>query len=124
LPVFLLLALITALGSGLLIAALNVKFRDFRHIIPFIVQFGLYVSPVAFSSADVYEDARIPTAIKVLYSLNPMVSVIDGFRWSLLRGETQLYWEGFLPSVAISLLFLFFGIRYFRKTERGFADVI
>lgn len=124
LPVFLLLALIAALGSGLLIAALNVKFRDFRHIIPFIVQFGLYVSPIAFSSADIHGDARIPSAIKVLYSLNPMVSVIDGFRWSLLRGETHLYWQGFLPSVAISLLMLFFGIRYFRRTERGFADVI
>ncbi len=123
-PLFLLLALITALGSGLLIAALNVKYRDFRHIIPFIVQFGLFVSPVAFSSSDIYGNERIPAAVKVLYSLNPMVSVIDGFRWSLLRGESEVHLTGFLSSVAISILLLYSGIRYFRKTERGFADVI
>jgi len=124
LPFFLLLALITALGSGLLIAALNVKYRDFRYIIPFIVQFGLYVSPVAFSSADIYTSARIPEALKIVYALNPMVGVIDGFRWCILGGETTLYLPGFLTSIGISLLLLVAGIRYFRKTERGFADII
>ena len=124
LPFFLLLALITALGSGLLIAALNVKYRDFRYIIPFIVQFGLYVSPVAFSSADIYTSERIPEALKIVYALNPMVGVIDGFRWCILGGETTLYLPGFLTSIGISLLLLVAGIRYFRKTERGFADII
>jgi len=124
LPLFLLLALITALGSGLFIAALNVKYRDFRYIIPFIVQFGLYVSPVAFSSADIYTSERIPEALKLVYALNPMVGVIDGFRWCILGGETTLYLPGFLTSIGISLLLLIAGVRYFRKTERGFADII
>lgn len=124
LPLFLLLALITAMGAGIFVAALNVKYRDFRYIIPFIVQFGLYVSPVAFSSADIYESTRIPEALKMLYAMNPMVGVIDGFRWCILGGETTLYVPGFLLSIGVSLLFLFIGIRYFRRTERGFADVI
>ena len=123
-PLFLLLALITSLGGGLLIAALNVKYRDFRYIVPFIVQFGLYVSPVAFSSADIYGNDRIPQVLKFVYALNPMVGVIDGFRWCILGGETDIYLPGFALSIAISLLLLFLGIRYFRKTERGFADVI
>ena len=124
LPFFLLLALVTAMGTGILIAALNVKYRDFRYIIPFIVQFGLYASPVAFSSSDIYESTRIPEAIKLLYAMNPMVGVIDGFRWCLLGGETTLYIPGFLLSIGVSFFFLYVGIRYFRKTERGFADVI
>ena len=124
LPLFLLLALITSLGSGLLIAALNVKYRDFRYIVPFIVQFGLYVSPVAFSSSDIYSSERIPQVVKFLYALNPMVGVIDGFRWCILGGETSLYMPGFLLSIGISVLLLIAGIRYFRKTEKGFADVI
>jgi lipopolysaccharide transport system permease protein len=124
LPLFLLLALVTALGSGLLIAALNVKYRDFRYIIPFIVQFGLYVSPVAFSSSDIYTSDRIPQALKFVYALNPMVGVIDGFRWCILGGGTTLYLPGFLTSIGISVLLLIAGIRYFRKTERGFADII
>lgn len=124
LPFFLLLALVTAMGSGLLIAALNVKYRDFRYIVPFIVQFGLYVSPVAFSSSDIYASTRIPQAVKFIYALNPMVGVIDGFRWCLLGGRTSIYLPGFAISVVISMLFLWIGIHYFRKTERGFADVI
>ncbi len=124
LPLFLLLALITALGSGLLIAALNVKYRDFRYIVPFIVQFGLYVSPVAFSSSDILNSERIPQAIKFLYAMNPMVGVIDGFRWCILGDEAPIHLPGFLLSVGISLLLLVVGIRYFRNTERGFADVI
>ncbi len=124
LPLFLLLALITSLGSGLLIAALNVKYRDFRYIVPFIVQFGLYVSPVAFSSTDIYASDRIPQAVKFIYALNPMVGVIDGFRWCILGEGTSLYMPGFLLSIGISVLLLIVGVRYFRKTEKGFADVI
>lgn len=123
LPLFLLLALVAAFGAGIYIAALNVKYRDFRYIVPFIVQFGLYVSPIAFASTDIYHNERIPEFAKWVYSMNPMVSVIDGFRWCLL-GNTEIYWPGFLLSFAMSTILLFYGIRYFRKTERTFADII
>lgn len=124
LPAFVLLALITAMGSGLLIAALNVKYRDFRYVVPFIVQAGLYISPVAFTSAEIHGSGRIPAAVKTLYDLNPMVGVIDGFRWCLLRGETAFRTESLLLSIVVSVLFLLIGVRYFRRTERGFADTI
>jgi lipopolysaccharide transport system permease protein len=124
LPLFLLLAIITSLGTGLYIAALNVKYRDFKYVIPFIVQFGLYLSPIAFSSSAVYNSIRIPLFFKYLYALNPMVGVIDGFRWCILGGETALFIPGFLLSIAISILFLVIGIWYFRKTEKTFADII
>jgi lipopolysaccharide transport system permease protein len=117
-PLFLLLALVASLGFSLWLSALNVKYRDFRYIVPFIVQFGLYVSPVGFSS-DV-----VPEKWRLLYSLNPMVGVIDGFRWAILGGGARIYWPGFLLSSALSLLILFGGVRYFRKTERIFADII
>jgi lipopolysaccharide transport system permease protein len=123
LPVLILLATLTAMGSGLLIAALNVKYRDFRYIIPFVVQIGLYVSPVVYSSGLIYS-SQIPSWAKLAYSLNPMVSVIDGFRWSMLKEETILYWPGLLLSFGISILLLIAGIRYFRRTERNFADLI
>jgi lipopolysaccharide transport system permease protein len=116
LPFFILIAFIAAFGVGLYITALNVKYRDFRYIIPFIVQFGLYITPVGFSSS------IIPMKWRLLYSLNPMVGVVDGFRWSIL-GE-PLYLPGFLISIGISLLFLWLGIWYFRKTEKSFADNI
>ena len=118
LPLFILMTFAAAMGSGLWIAALNVKYRDFRYIVPFVVQFGLYVSPVGFSSSIVPEQWRL------LYSLNPMVGVIDGFRWAILGGNTQLYWPGFLLSLGLVSLLLITGIFYFRKTERGFADLI
>lgn len=118
LPLFILLAFAAALGAGLWIAALNVKYRDFRYIVPFVVQFGLYVSPVGFSSSIVPEQWRL------LYSINPMVGVIDGFRWSVLGGDTPLYWPGIFLSMGLVSLILFTGIFYFRKTERGFADLI
>ncbi len=123
-PVFLLLATITAMGFGLFIAALNVKYRDFRYVIPFIVQFGLYISPVGFSSAVVYSNPSIPQFVKFLYALNPMVGVIDGFRWSLLGGSVELQWPVFLASISVSFIFLFIGIWYFRRMEKTFADVI
>ena len=118
LPLFILFAFAAAMGAGLWIAALNVKYRDFRIIVPFVVQFGLYISPVGFSSNIVPEKWRL------LYSVNPMVGVIDGFRWSILGGETRLYWPGFMLSLALVLVILVTGIHYFRKTEKTFADVI
>ncbi|HEY0977963.1 MAG TPA: ABC transporter permease [Flavobacteriales bacterium] len=124
LPLFVLLAMVAALGAGILIAALNVKYRDFRYIVPFIVQFGLYVSPVAFSTQDILDSVRIPEVAKVLYLMNPMVGVIDGFRWCILGGSHGLHLPGFLLSTGVSLLLLLSGIRYFRRTERSFADVI
>lgn len=124
LPFFLLLAVITSMGAGLFVAALNVKYRDFKYVIPFIVQFGLYVSPIAFSSNDIYNSQKIPQIIKTIYSCNPMVGVIDGFRWSILGGETTIYMPGFITSICISLLGLFIGVRYFRKMEKSFADII
>ena len=118
LPLFIIVAFAAAMGAGLWIAALSVKYRDFRIIVPFVVQFGLYISPVGFSSTIVPEQWRL------LYSLNPMVGVIDGFRWAILGGNTQLYWPGFLLSLFLVLVILITGIVYFRKTEKTFADVI
>ena len=118
LPVFVLLAFAASLGPALWITSLNVKYRDFRYIIPFIVQFGLYVSPVGFSSS------VIPEKYRLLYSLNPVVGVIDGFRWCILGGESQLYLPGFVASLGVTAFFLWFGIRQFRKMERTFADLI
>ncbi|PZR11679.1 MAG: phosphate ABC transporter permease [Flavobacterium psychrophilum] len=118
LPFFLLLAFIASMGFGLWITALNVKYRDFRYIVPFIVQFGLYVSPVGFSSKVVPEEYRL------LYSLNPMVGIIDGFRWCFLHGETTLYWPSIATSIGISFLFLWLGIKKFRQMEKSFADLI
>ena len=112
------LALFASLGFGLWIAALNVKYRDFRYIVPFIVQFGLYISPVGFSSS------IVPGNWRLLYSINPMVGVIDGFRWALLGQNIQIYWPGFLLSIGLTVLVFLYGLRYFRKTERTFADVI
>jgi lipopolysaccharide transport system permease protein len=118
LPIFALLCLAIALGSGLWFAALNVQYRDFRYVVPFIVQIGFFVSPVGFSSSIVLEEWRL------LYSLNPLVGVIDGFRWAILGGTTQLHWSSFLLSVGVVLAILLTGIYYFRATERQFADVI
>ena len=118
LPLFTLLAFFASVGPSLWITSLNVKYRDFRYVIPFIVQFGLYVSPVGFSSSVVPEQWRL------LYSLNPMVGVIDGFRWCILRGQSDLYLPGLLVSIAVTAFFLWFGMRQFRKTEKSFADLI
>jgi len=116
LPFFILLAFLTAMGAGLYIAALNVKYRDFRYVVPFVVQFGLYVSPVGFSSNVVPEHWRL------LYALNPMVGVIDGFRWAVL-GQ-PLKGASFVLSIGVSVVLFLFGLWYFRKTEKAFADLI
>ena len=121
LPVFVGLALVAALGPGLIATALNVKYRDFRFVIPFIVQFGLYISPVGFKSA-VIEDKLGPLA-RLVYALNPMVGVIDGFRWCI-GAEPKLHWAALAVSIATSVALLVIGIRYFRSTERSFADVV
>jgi lipopolysaccharide transport system permease protein len=118
LPAFIVLALVASMGPSLLMAALNVRYRDFRYIIPFVVQFGLYVSPVGFSTSTVPEKWRL------LYSLNPVVGVVDGFRWCLLGGDSEIYLPGFVLSVLIAVGFLWIGLNYFRKTERTFADTI
>ena len=118
LPFFVLMAFLASIGPGLWITALNVKYRDFRYIIPFIIQFGLYVSPVGFSSSIVPEQWRLA------YSINPMVGVIDGFRWAILGGESNIYLPGFTLSWVVIIFFLWIGIRRFRKMEKSLADLV
>jgi len=118
LPAFIALAVLASLGPALLITALNVKYRDFRYIIPFLLQFATYVSPVGFSSA------VVPDQWRLLYSLNPAVGVIDGFRWCLLGGQAHLYLPGFFLSLGVVAAFLWAGVAYFRATERTFADLL
>ena len=118
LPLFVFLALLAGVGPALWIAALNVKYRDFRYVVPFMLQVGIYASPVGFSTAAVPEQWRL------LYSLNPVVGVIDGFRWCLLGGGSQLYMPGLALSVCVAGFFAWWGVRQFRRTERSFADLI
>jgi lipopolysaccharide transport system permease protein len=118
LPLFVVFAFVTSLGPTLLLAALTAQYRDFRFVTPFIVQFGLFVSPVGFSSS------VIPSEYQLIYHLNPMASVIDGFRWSLLRGEAPLVFEHFALGVAMSLFAFWIGLRVFRSIEKSFADVL
>jgi lipopolysaccharide transport system permease protein len=122
LPVFMLLAVLASLGPGLYVTALNVKYRDFRYIIPFLVQFGLYVSPVGYSTNVIVE--QLPQAWQWLFFLNPIVCVIDGFRWCLLGGQSTIYLPGFAVSLAMVLFFLWLGVRKFRSMEKSFADII
>ncbi len=117
-PFFLLIALIASLGLSLIVASINVKYRDFKHLIPIMTQAGLYISPVGFSS-DI-----VPIKWQFLYSLNPMVGVIDGFRWAIIGQSSTIYFPGLIISVLFSITLFFLGILYFRKTERKFADFI
>lgn len=117
-PLFTILAVLASLGPGLLMSALNVKYRDFRYIVPFVVTIGLYVSPVGFSSH------VIPDRWRMIYSLNPMVGVIDGFRWCVLGSGSKIYLPGFMLSLGTTALFLWLGVSHFRNTEKSFADVI
>jgi lipopolysaccharide transport system permease protein len=112
------LVFFAALGAGLWLAALNVEYRDFRYVLPFIVQFGLYLSPVGFSSS------IVPERWRLLYSLNPMVGPIDGFRWAITGGSSPIFWPGMCLSLILVTLLMLSGLTYFRKTERAFADVI
>lgn len=118
LPGLIAIAFAAAMGAGLWIAALNVKYRDFRYVVPFIVQFGLYISPVGFSSS------IIPEKYRLLYSINPMVGVIDGFRWAIIGDDVSFYLPGFILSLALVAMLFIGGLRFFRKTERTFADII
>lgn len=118
LPAFLLLAFMAAFGAGLWFSALNVKYRDFRYVVPFLVQFGLYISPVGFSSAIVPEQWRF------MYFLNPMVGVIDGFRWAILGDAFPINWPAFWLSIMLVILIFASGVLYFRRMERTFADVV
>ena len=118
LPAFVLLAAVLSLGLGLLMAALTVTYRDFRYVVPFAVQLGLFVSPVAFASS------QVPERWRPLYALNPLAGIIDGFRWSILGGRTPIDLALLVSSVVLALLSLVVGTWYFRRTERGFADAI
>lgn len=118
LPILILIATVASLGASFWISALNVKYRDFRYVIPFIVQFGLYISPVGFSSA------VVPERWRMLYSLNPMVGVIDGFRWAILGQDTIIYLPGFILSLLLTIILFYTGLAFFRKTEKSFADII
>jgi lipopolysaccharide transport system permease protein len=118
LPVFAVLALLASLGPAIWFAAINVRYRDFRFIVPFVIQIGLYVTPIGFSGQ------LVPEAWKPLFYLNPMAAVVDGFRWGISPASSSLYWPGFASSVVVSCALLYLGIRYFRSTERTFADFI
>jgi lipopolysaccharide transport system permease protein len=118
LPLFFLWVVLISMGTGFYVAAVNVKYRDFKYIVPFVVQFGLYISPVGFSSN------VIPEKWRLLYSVNPIVGVIDGFRWAITGDPRFVYLPGFFLSIAITIAFLLFGTVYFRKMERVFADLI
>jgi lipopolysaccharide transport system permease protein len=118
LPLFVLLAMALSLGSGVVLAALTVKYRDFRFVTPFIVQFGLFVSPVAFKASEV------PAALRWVVLANPLVGVIDGFRWALLGGSTGLRPASVAYSAVAAVVLLWIGVAYFRRVERGFADII
>jgi lipopolysaccharide transport system permease protein len=117
-PLFVVLAMLASIGPALLLTALNVKYRDFQFMIPFVLQIGLYVSPVGYSTS------IVPAEWRFWYSLNPAVGIIDGFRWCLLGGQSELYLPGFVLSLGIVALMLWLGIMYFRRTERAFADLI
>lgn len=118
LPLFILIAIAAAMGAGVWIAALNVRYRDFRHVVPFGLQLGLYISPVGFSSS------VVPDQWRLLYSLNPMVGIIDGFRWTLIGGANYFYLPGFIISFGLIVLVLISGIVYFRKMEKTLVDII
>lgn len=123
-PLFLLLTLFTAAGAGFLVSALNVKFRDFRYIVPFVVQLGFFISPIAYDSSRVYASEKIPEFVKTLYAMNPMVGVIDGFRWCMLGGNLQIHWSAFLTSIGVSVVIFILGVWYFRRVESTFADIV
>ncbi|HUT60387.1 MAG TPA: ABC transporter permease [Phycisphaerae bacterium] len=117
-PLFVLMALLTALGPGLLLSPLNARYRDVQHLTPFIIQMGMFLSPVGYSS-----EAVVPDRWRLLYSLNPMTPVIEGFRWSVL-GTGSLRMTSLLYASAFVLVFLLSGLWFFRRQESVLADVI
>jgi lipopolysaccharide transport system permease protein len=122
LPLFIIIAFFASFGVGLWLTSLNVKYRDFKHVVPFLVQIGMYLSPVGFTSEKASE--IIPEKFRLLYYLNPMAGVIDGFRWCFFGDKSPMYWNGFFLSLLITVLFLYIGIRTFRRMEKSFADLI
>ena len=122
LPLFIIMAFFASFGVGLWLTALNVKYRDFKHVVPFLIQIGLYLSPVGFTSDKA--STLIPEKFRMLYYLNPMAGVIDGFRWCFFGDKTPIYWTGMFLSLAVVIIFLLIGIRTFRKMEKSFADLI
>lgn len=122
LPLFILMAFVASFGVGLWLTSLNVKYRDFKHVVPFLVQIGLYLSPVGFTSEKAAE--IIPEKLRWLYYINPMAGVIDGFRWCFFGEKLSINWNGMLLSLAVTVFFLLIGIRTFRKMEKSFADLI
>jgi len=122
LPLFIVMAFFASFGFGLWLTSLNVKFRDFKHVVPFLIQIGLYISPVAFTSDKAA--SIVPEKFRLLYYINPMAGVIDGFRWCFFGDKTPIYWNGMFLSLAVVIIFLFIGIRTFRKMEKSFADLI
>jgi lipopolysaccharide transport system permease protein len=117
-PVFIIIAFMASFGAGLWLASMTVKYRDFRYIVPFIIQLGLYISPVGFSTS------VVPEKWQLLYSLNPMVGIIDGFRWCILGGESKIFMPGFLLSLCVILFLMWYSVRHFRSMEKSFADLI
>lgn len=122
LPLFVIMAFLASFGVGVWLTALNVKYRDFKHVVPFLVQLGLYISPVGFTSA--IASSLFPEKYRLLYYLNPMAGVIDGFRWSFFGDKLPMNWPGFALSLGMTMIFLYLGIRTFRKMEKSFADLI
>jgi len=122
LPLFIIMAFFASFGIGLWLTALNLKYRDFKYVVPFLVQIGLYLSPVGFTSDKAA--AMIPEKFRVLYYINPMAGVIDGFRWCFFGDKTPIYWTGMFISLAVIIIFLLIGVRTFRKMERSFADLV
>lgn len=118
LPLFIILAAAISIGPGILIASLNVRYRDFAHVVPFLIQFGLYISPVA------YGIEIVPEKWQLLYALNPIVGIINGFRWCIIGRNMVLYWPALISSIVISAIILYTAIKYFRATEKTFADKI
>lgn len=121
-PLFIVLTVINGFGIGLYFATINVKFRDVKFIVPVILQFGMYVTPVIFSTG--YYLDRLPKWLHWLFCLNPMVGAIDGFKYALFGGEAIYNINYFILSICVSFLFLFIGIKYFYKFERSFVDYI
>jgi lipopolysaccharide transport system permease protein len=118
LPFFVLMAFAAALGPGLILTALTVRYRDFRYVLQLLLQFGFLICPVG------YGISHIPMSLRPAFSLNPMVGVIDGFRWAILGGRTDFYAAGFVISLAVTIILMILGVLYFRRTERAFADLI
>ena len=122
LPVFVIMAFFASFGVGLWLTSLNVKYRDFKHVVPFMVQLGLYISPVGFTSA--LATGMIPEKFRLLFYINPMAGVIDGFRWCFFGDKMPINWYGMFISLGVIIFFMLIGIRTFRKMEKSFADLI